>query len=262
MHKKTFLTPLFFALILGVSSASVSASDAQGKKNSHWSYAGEDGPNAWGQLNQEYITCQTGKRQSPINLDASRDRRGRKGGLPTLRFRYNASPLSVDNNGHTLQFNYAQGSHLEAMGKTYQLKQFHLHAPSEHSIHGRPYDMEAHFVHQDEAGNLAVVGVMFLTGPRNGLLEKLLPLAPTKVHQQTTTPVPFNGAFLLPRYHDYYHYDGSLTTPPCSEGVSWFVLKYPAYASREQIAFFKSIIQDNARPRQALNGRNISESEY
>jgi len=235
-------------------------------KSVHWEYSGDSGPRQWGSLSSEYATCSTGKQQSPVDLDTPGNwffsKKAKKASLPTLEFRYNATPLEVVNNGHTVKFSYGEGSYLHIGKAKYELKQFHLHSPSEHSDRGRSYDMEIHLVHQNEAGELAVVALLALKGPRNTAFERIFPFVPPREGRVVTTPIPFNAWFLLPRFRDYYHYQGSLTTPPCTENVKWFVLKYPIYVSHKQLNFFKTVIGDNARPRQPLNDRKIKETDY
>jgi len=257
MSKITFLQCCFLMLCFGAGQS------AYADDGVDWGYQGKTGPKFWGSLSHDYITCKTGQKQSPIALERPTDWFSRdKVVLPPLQFKYNAERLNVVNNGHTVQFNYQQGGRLHVGDDVFYLKQFHFHTPSEHSERGRKYDMEIHLVHQDWEGNIAVIGLLVLQGPRSQWLEMLLPYIPASKHKQHTVPRPFRADYLLPRYRDYYGYTGSLTTPPCSEGVSWFVMKYPIYASRNQIAFFTSTMGFNARAIQPINGREVQETEY
>ena len=220
-----------------------------------WSYLGEDGPENWGSLATEYATCKTGKNRSPVNITDTIE-----GDLPSLELDYKTGGKHVINNGHTVQINYVQGSDMQVGDKTFELKQFHVHAPSENAIDGKLYPMDAHFVHADEDGNLAVIGLMFEIGEANAELEKAwqqMPSEPSGLVELTTA---VNALSLMPEDHDYYRFNGSLTTPPCSEGVSWFVMKEPVTASREQIEKFSNAMKHPTnRPVQPINARLIVE---
>ena len=220
-----------------------------------WSYLGDEGPENWGSLATEYATCKTGKNQSPVNITNTIE-----GDLPSLELDYKTGGKNVINNGHTVQVNYVQGSTMQVDDKAFELKQFHVHAPSENAINGKLYPMDAHFVHADKDGNLAVIGVMFEIGETNAELEKAwkqMPSEPSGLIELTTA---VNALALMPEDHDYYRFNGSLTTPPCSEGVSWFVMKEPVTASREQIAKFSNAMKHPTnRPVQPLNARVIVE---
>jgi carbonic anhydrase len=186
----------------------------------------------------------------------------KKADLPALRFSYNAVPLNIIDNGHTIQINYAPGSTLTVGDKTYTLKQFHFHHPSEEHINGHGYDMVAHLVHADEQGHLAVVAVLLKKGSSNALIETLWKNLPSDKEKALEIPgVTVNVKDLLPAHHAYYTFAGSLTTPPCSEGVTWYVLKEPTALSNEQIADFAKIYPLNARPIQPTNGRELLESK-
>ena len=165
--------------------------------------------------------------QSPIDI---RDGVAKKGALPVIAFDYKPSPLTIIDNGHTVQVDYAPGSFITVQGKRYELVQFHFHKPSEEKINGKSADMVAHLVHKDADGNLAVVAVLLKTGQPNKLVETLWKnLPPTKEKETTVAGVQVNATDLLPpNKAAYYTFTGSLTTPPCSEGVTWFVLKSPS----------------------------------
>lgn len=221
----------------------------------HWAYQGEGGPQAWGQLKSEFSTCANGKRQSPIDI-----REGLKLQLEPVQFNYLPSALQVIDNGHTVQVNVGEGNHIEVSGRRYDLLQFHFHRPSEERIDGRQFDMVAHLVHKDADGRLAVVAVLLNRGAAQPLIQTVwnnLPLEKNEA-QPVRQPVDLNA--LLPAERSYYTYMGSLTTPPCTEGVLWMVMKTPVQVSAEQIGIFSRLYPMNARPIQAASGRMIKES--
>jgi carbonic anhydrase len=219
----------------------------------HWGYSGHEGPARWGDLAPEYSTCSSGKNQSPINLTGMIE-----GELPELKVNYNVGGNGIVNNGHTIQVNYAPGSYMAVGGRSFELKQFHFHSPSENTIEGHSYPMEAHFVHADKKGNLAVIAVMFKTGNHNTELEKAWSHMPMSGGSHITFLTAVDANMLLPHDHAYYRFNGSLTTPPCSEGVNWFVMKTVDSASKEQIEkFVHAMHHDNNRPVQPANARVI-----
>lgn len=222
----------------------------------HWTYSGETGPTHWAALQSEYSVCGVGKLQSPIDI---RDSVAKKGALAEIAFDYKPSPLDIVDNGHTVQVNYAPGSFITVEGKRYELVQFHFHKPSEEKINGKSADMVAHLVHKNGDGSLAVVAVLLKTGPSNKLVETLWKNLPhEKEHETAVEGVQINAADLLPaKTAAYYTFTGSLTTPPCSEGVTWFVLKTPTSVSNTEVSRFAKLYPMNARPPQPLNGREI-----
>jgi carbonic anhydrase len=216
-----------------------------------WGYAGRNGPEFWGRLSPDYAACGTGATQSPIDIDASH---GQSGGLSHIDYRL--TPLSILHNGHTVQVNYAPGSGVTVDGERYELLQFHFHVPSEHWVNGKPAAMEAHMVHKNAQGGLAVVGVLIESGAANLALQEMWPHMPRNQAPERTVPnVLVNARDLLPVDGGYHRYMGSLTTPPCSEGVKWFVMHEPVQASVEQIERLVAAVGQNARPVQALNNR-------
>jgi carbonic anhydrase len=224
---------------------------AEGK--AHWGYSGDVGPEYWARLSAEFGTCGSGKNQSPVNLTGMIE-----GDLPNMKINYKAGGKEVLNNGHTIQINYTPGSTISVAGKTFELKQFHFHSPSENTIEGHSYPMEAHFVHADKDGNLAVIAVMFNVGEHNAELEKAWAHMPHEAGASHTLHHMVNARRLLPHKYDYFRFNGSLTTPPCSEGVNWFVMKFFDTASQEQIdKFVHAMHHDNNRPLQPLNARVV-----
>lgn len=223
----------------------------------HWSYDGKKtGPNEWGMMNPAYSLCREGKAQSPVNISSAAPQQ-----LDKLKFNYSLSKLQLVNNGHTIQVNVDAGSFLEAFGDKFELKQFHFHTPSEEQINGKSYPLVAHLVHKNEEGALAVVAVLFQTGREHGLIDTLFDRMPEE-HGETRTydERMISPASLLPGKLSYYTLMGSLTTPPCSEGVRWIILKQPVDISAKQLAEFREEFPMNARPVQSLNGRMVFDS--
>lgn len=191
---------------------------------------GESGPSHWSDLDAKNTACGTGKSQSPIDI---RTRDVHREGLPKLVFDYRSTPLHIIDNGHSIQVNVDPGSSLKIGNKSYELVQFHFHHPSEEQIDGKSSEMVAHLVHRDSAGKLAVVAVLLNAGAANATVESLWSHLPKQKDRETDfKAVHVDPAGLLPADHSYYEYSGSLTTPPCSEGVNWFVLKTPTTLSR------------------------------
>ncbi len=225
----------------------------------HWSYAGAEGPAYWGELTADYSTCKTGKNQSPVNL--SKQTGVGTTSLPGFDVRYRDTPLKIINNGHTVQINYPLGSFITINEHRYELLQFHFHTPSEHQLNGFNYPMEMHMVHKDAEGNLAVIGVIFREGRPNMALQKILEKLPKEVGKQhiyENTKINANKFFPLEKR--FYKYSGSLTTPPCSQGVYWMVFQRPLEASASQIAKMMKLLGENNRPIQKPYARTILKS--
>ena len=229
-------------------------SRAQESHVPHWSYEGKEDPNHWGSLDPSFATCKMGHNQSPIDISNPT-----LADLPELKFDYKAVPLSIINNGHTIMVNYAPGSTLTVGNKTYTLKQFHFHHPSEERINGKGFDMVGHLVHADADGHLAVVAILFRAGDSNPLLETLWKnIPPEKDKTVEVSAISVNVEDLLPSQHGYYTYNGSLTTPPCSEDVQWIVMLAEDTVSKAEIAAFQAKYAKNARPVQPLKGRTVA----
>ena len=222
----------------------------------HWGYEGEAGPEHWADLSHDYATCKTGNKQSPIDL-----REAVKARLQPLEFNYGEVPLMVSNNGHTIQVDQKGAGSLKFQGQEYRLLQFHFHTPSEHHVAGRAHEMEAHFVHKNDQGQLAVVGVMIKPGKENAALKAAWNGMPKDVKEVKVAGAVINAGDVLPANKAYRHYIGSLTTPPCSEGVRWIVMNEPIEMSRAQIDAFKAVFTHNARPVQALEDRFLLDSD-
>ena len=234
---------------------SLAAIPCYSAEDANWSYGGATGPVKWGSLGKGFAQCKLGQTQSPIDIpDAS----ARKGDLPSLLFNYKPSPLKIIDNGHTNQVDYAPGSFVSVEGKRYELVEFHFHKPSEEKIDGKGHDMVAHLVHQGPGGKLAVIAVLLDTGKENRLIKTLWDNLPKeKGKENVVDAIKINAVDLLPQDKGYYTFAGSLTTPPCSEEVTWFVLKMPVQVSADEITRFARSYPMNARPIQPLNGRDI-----
>ena len=221
----------------------------------HWDYVGSGGPEAWGRMKPEFAKCSSGTRQSPIDI-----RDGIKVELDAVQFDYQASGFRVIDDGHTVQVNVSAGNSIQVMGRRYELVQFHFHRPSEERIDGRQFDMVAHLVHQDIDGRLAVVAVLLDRGSAQPIVQKVWNNLPLEKGDEVAARGTINLNDLLPAERSYFTYMGSLTTPPCSEGVLWMVMKQPVQISADQIGIFARLYPMNARPIQSLAGRLIKES--
>lgn len=220
----------------------------------HWSYEGAAGPEHWGTLSPEFETCGFGHQQTPIDLATAVE-----GDAGALGFSYRPLPLRLVNNGHTIQVNADRGCAITIGETGYDLVQMHFHHPSEHVIDGRAFDMEAHLVHRSAAGGLAVVGIFIETGAHNAVLDDIFAAMPSAEGPEVAVAGTFDPESLLPARRAAFRYQGSLTTPPCSEGLTWTVFREPITASPEQIATFAAIFPNNARPVQPRNDRTLIE---
>lgn len=219
----------------------------------HWGYTGTEGPAYWGQLCPEFSICGTGKNQSPINLTGFIN-----ANLEPLHLDYRSKGVEITNNGHCIQVNIAPGSTLTHEGHTFAFRQFHFHVPSENQIEGTTYPMEAHFVHTDREENCAVVAVMYVVGEENADLAQAWAVMPTTPGMTVPLMPPIDYQALLPEDLAHYRFNGSMTTPPCTEGVQWFVLKQPVPVSQAQVDQFARVMGfPNNRPVQPVNARPI-----
>ena len=248
---------VFVFLVLG---ALLVAAPPRAQWKTPWSYEGPQGPEHWAKLDPVYAACD-GREQSPVDI-----RGAQKAALPPLRFEYESGPLKyLINNGKTVRINYhgADNQNFLIVGdQRYQLTQFHFHRPSEDLVNGKQYDMVAHFMHQSSDGQIAGVAVFLKTGSANSLVQQLWDHMPLTEGPEHEIPgVQINPGALLPKNLSYYSYRGSLTAPPCTEGVTWFVLKTPVSVSAAQIKAFAALYPHDVRPPQPLNGRTIQESQ-
>jgi len=221
----------------------------------HWGYDGVGGPQAWGRLKPEFSQCAAGQRQSPIDI-----RDGIALDLEPVQFDYRPGGFAVIDNGHTVQVNVAPGNTIEVNGRRYALQQFHFHRPSEERVDGRQFEMDVHLVHKDADGRLAVVAVLLERGAAQPLLQTVWSHLPLEKHEEVAARAQIDPGQLLPADRRYYTYMGSLTTPPCSEGVLWLVMQQPVPVSAQQIDVFARLYPMNARPLQQAAGRLIKQS--
>ncbi|KAA0965100.1 carbonic anhydrase family protein [Sporosarcina sp. ANT_H38] len=273
MKKKVFYPILFTCLLLSLAACSSETADVpkedkapqkvQEEKQTtevepaHWSYEGETGPEYWGDLDPTNAVCTNGEEQSPINIETAKTEKDDV--VEELNFNYTPTNFSLANNGHTIQGNpTAIDNSIVVDGEEYKLAQFHFHTPSEHEFNGQSFDMELHLVHKSANNELAVIGLMIKEGVDNTALEQawnVLPKEVTTKDVKVTEAIDLMG--LLPENKQTFRYEGSLTTPPCSEEVEWIVLEQPIEMSKEQIDLFRQIFEDNHRPVQPLNDREI-----
>lgn len=220
----------------------------------HWSHQkGEEGPENWKNLSDKFSDC-GGNAQSPINIRTNAI--SKVDTLVAIEFNYGKSDVTIINNKHTVQFNITGDNNVKLNGTDYKLLQFHYHTPSEHTIDGNHYPIEVHFVHKNSDTNFAVLGVLFKEGASNTLFDTYLENFPTS-EGEFKSKDSIDLLSLFPNNKSYYNYKGSLTTPPCSEVVNWYVLKTPLTASKQQIEIFSKILNNNYRPVQSLNGREV-----
>lgn len=227
------------------------------EKTAKWAYEGKSGVYNWGKLSEEFVMCDKGTKQSPVDfVNTEKDAR-----LQPIEFHYQSDDTAFENNGHTLRAKYSGISNFIKHGDDkYNLVEIHFHTPSEHYVDGAPYDMEAHLVHQNPIGKLIVVGVLIeVRGRANKIIEKLWQDLPVSVGNRGPT-ISFNPELLLPKKREFWNYDGSLTTPPCSEGVRWYVMQSPIEMSIRQLDQFQAAYRKNARPPQPLKGRRLLQS--
>lgn len=218
-----------------------------------WGYTGTQGPAYWGQLSPDCITCDTGLEQSPIDIPA-----GTPAHAADIAFTYHPTALNILNNSHAIQVNTDPGSSIFIEGTTYNLLQFHFHALSEHTFAGKYADAEVHFVHQSADGEYAVVGVLLNRGAAHPAYDAITRHAPAKAgNPRTIAGVSVSLIDMLPADRSYYRYDGSFTTPPCTEGVKWFVMANPVEMSDAQLSALEAIYNNNSRPIQPLNNRTL-----
>lgn len=238
------------ATLLATLSLSLTSQAASGPD---WSYSGKNGPEHWGALSSEFATCASGKNQSPVDLTDMVE-----GELAALRVDYASAGEEVINDGHTVKIPYAGDNTLTLDERTFHLQQVHFHTPSEYTIEGHQYPMVAHLVHADSEGNLAVTAVMFEEGKSHPDLAKAWARLPQQSGERHTLPNGLSAEALLPEDQAYYRFNGSLTTPPCTEGVRWVIMKTPVQVSEDQLAAMENAIgHTNNRPLQPVNARLI-----
>ncbi len=222
----------------------------------HWGYDGTTGPAKWGSLKADFERCDNGERQSPIDIKTSEALEAKV--LDDVFVSYTSAPLNIINNGHTIQVNSDGKSTALLDGKEFSLVQFHFHEGSEHTIDGKQHTMEVHLVHQSEVGELAVIGVFMNIGAPNAFLKTVFDNMPAKEgDKKVSDTITLNATELLPSNRDHYHYLGSLTTPPCTQIVEWYVMKEPITISKEQHEQFRKLYTDTFRPTQDIGTRKV-----
>ncbi|MES2353252.1 MAG: carbonic anhydrase family protein [Pseudomonadota bacterium] len=225
----------------------------QSAGNGQWGYGPQNGPEKWGYLSPYFATCQVGTQQSPIDI-----RYPELWAMPSLRFNYVTSNAEIINNGHTIQIAFSAGGSARVGGAVYNLVEINFHTPSEEKINGNAFPMSAHFIHKSAEDKIAIVAVMFMLGQENKALKPLFDMFPIKQGDKNFLS-EVNPNIFLPPDHGYYAYLGSLTTPPCTEGVRWNVLTQPIEISEAQLEGFRKLYPMNARPVQSINGRRVFE---
>lgn len=224
-------------------------------RGTYWSYEGDSGPANWSKINVDWGKCGNGNRQSPIDI-----RDGMKVELEQISFDYHPSSFNVVDNGHTVQVGVSGGNYITVQNRMFELQQFHFHRPSEERINGKAFEMVVHLVHRDAEGRLAVLALLLERGAPQATIQTVWNNLPLEKFETMQPSILLDPAELLPTRRDYYTYMGSMTEPPCSEGVLWMVMKQPVQASAAQMALFSRLYPLNARPIQPSNGRIIKES--
>jgi len=235
--------------------AAAAVEAAKPKNGTHWTYEGEFGPENWSKINTAWAACNTGNRQSPIDL-----RGGIKVDLEQINFDYHPSSFNEIDNGHTIQVNVAGGNFLSVGGTTYELQQFHFHRPGEERINGKGTEMVVHLVHKSYDNKIAILAVLLERGDANPMIQTVWNNLPLEKHMTVTPSIVIDVNEILPARRDYFTYMGSLSEPPCTENVLWLVMKQPMTASPQQMALFSRLYPFNSRPVQQANGRMIKES--
>lgn len=247
IHRFTLITLLVIVL-------TACASKNEQATPPHWTYEGEEGPEHWGELDSTYAVCGTGTHQSPIDISTPTEQ-----DLANIAFHYSSSQVNILNNGHTAQVNYDAGSYIELDSVRYDVVQFHYHAPSEHVVDGKSFPAEIHIVHKNADGQLAVLGILLEEGAENSALSPFINNLPVEKSDVKDVGVTINANEFLPTLQTTFRYSGSLTTPPCSEGVNWLVMTNPVEISAEQLNKLEELFEANNRPVQELNDRSVIE---
>ncbi len=253
---KSFCSLLIPALLISPIWASASDKESTGEQ-AKWSYSGDTGPSHWGDLSAEYSTCKQGKNQSPVNISNAIKAR-----LPGIKFDYAMLvPENIVNNGHTIQVNIRSGGAITLDDEKFILKQFHFHTPSENMIDHTAYPLEIHFVHANEKNELAVVSILYQPGTMDNLaLIPLIKNMPMNAGDSNRLAAKDTELFERNKsVKNYFRFNGSLTTPPCTEGVRWIVMQSRPGLSRRQLnAFQQALKHPNNRPIQPLNARIVT----
>jgi carbonic anhydrase len=245
--------PALFVLLAAITGA------ASAQSHAHWDYYGKTGPLGWGNLDPAFKLCSDGKEQSPIDIRGAKLNKA----LKPIEFHYMSTSVEIENNGHTVEVKVKPGSYIVLDSVRYDLQQFHFHHPSEEAVNGKLTDMDAHLVHKSADGKLAVLAVRLseIQGDPNATLATLWQHLPTEAGKTEKIEDMINAGGLLPGSRGYWTFMGSLTTPPCTEGVRWFVFEQPVSISRAQLRAFGALYKINSRPLQDKNGRKIEANE-
>ena len=256
MKKKMMYSTLSVVLMVCCSAAFFTSKGHSQQHQAHWSYTGKTSPEHWGDLSDDYKAAKDGKEQSPINITGAKDV-----DLPDLELSSKKSKAEEENNGHTIEVKVENAKNtLKFNNQTYTLEQFHFHAPSENQIDGKTYPLEGHFVYKTKDGKITVVSVLYHYGKENQALKQVWQKMPQKAETKIKLSQPVAVSQMFPKDLDYYNFEGSLTTPPCTEGVNWIVFKKQETISKAQVKkFSKTLGFKNNRPIQKLNGREIKE---
>ena len=249
----------FALVVLGLSlcGIGIQVSFAQANAGADWSYEGKKGPLNWGHLDPAYKACSSGKEQSPIDIRGARLDKA----LQPIEFHYVSGGMTLTNTGHTVQVTPPAGSYIVVGGVRYDLIQFHFHHPGEEAVKGKLPDMSLHLVHKSADGKFAVVAVRLNEGNGNAVLAGLWPHLPKTAGATDKMTDSMSPAGLLPTDRGYWTYEGSLSAPPCTEGVQWFVFEQQVEISRDQLRAFGALYKVNSRMLQAPHGRKIEASE-
>ncbi|MGA5416096.1 carbonic anhydrase [Streptomyces pseudogriseolus] len=237
----------------GCTATASAAPDGASQETAHWSYEGATGPEHWASLSEDYAACGTGRAQSPVDLDED----VAVGTGTPVAVHYRPVTAEVVNNGHTVQANVSAGSTVVVDGTTYRLRQFHFHLPSEHTEDGEHAVMEMHFVHEDDQGDVAVLAVLMEAAKGHSAFTDLWKHLPAEEGGQSHLTRPIDLTRFLPRDRDQYRYEGSLTTPPCTEGVKWTVLDHEVRVTPGQVAEYRELFPRSNRPVQPRNDREL-----
>jgi len=244
------MKPALFVLVAFCAAVSHAANASD--DGIHWAYQGERGPEHWGDLSPDFVQCKVGVNQSPIDIVDSVE-----ANLPPLVIDYTSRTIDLVNNGHTAQMNVEPGSFLRVEGEEFELLQFHIHVPSEHWVNGEQFLLEVHFVHKNAEGELAVVGVLYNEGEDPANLARYISRIPGELDKPVSFETSLGDLAVTSLNKGYYRYNGSLTTPPCSEGVRWYVLKEFLTVSKTHRDIFNELIGDDARGPQPINARPV-----
>ena len=245
---------IYLIALLLLAACRSAAEETGGGSDIHWSYEGEEGPAHWGELDPGFAACGVGDHQSPIDVTTTDER-----DVANIEFHYQQSDVLIVNNGHTVQVDYEGGSYIELDGNRFDVLQFHYHAPSEHAVNGELFAAELHIVHANADDRLAVVGILLAEGEENAAYTSFIDNLPAEETEGVETGDRINALELLPDVQTTYRYSGSLTTPPCSEGVLWLLMTTPVELSGQQIAAMETVFEGNNRPVQPIFERTVTE---